>query len=415
MTNVEPIASFTITVFTRHSEDCPKAANPQWKRCDCRKSLYIREGGKTVYVSAKTRSWEQAERVAQVERDKRDPVKVELQKIAESEAAKEAARQQKTVPLSDALKEWLGRMKSVRGTSLAAYDSTTKRILRWAESMQIVNVGDVTPELLSQWHSAWSPDAEEKSNRLALTTQAALLVRIRSFFTWATAIGYTERNPASLLKSITPGDSETMPLTPEQFEELLKATEKMDVESRYNSAKIGQQLRAIFLVQRWTGLRIGDVVKLPKSSLKGNLMRLATQKTGEEIERVVPDEVVKALASLPLRKEEHPDYWFWSRKCSALVNTNKWVRKVRQLNKHLSFRDEEEQPMDFRSHMLRDTFAVQMLLNGMELENVSKLLSHKSIAVTERYYAKWVKARQRKLQMEVKAALRKMGATIGGD
>ncbi len=415
MTIAEPIASFTITVFTRHSEECPKAKNPQWKRCDCRKSLYIREGGKTTYVSAKTRSWEQAERVAQAERDKRDPVKVELQKIAESEAAKEAASQQKTVPLSDALKEWLGRMKSVRGTSLAAYDSTTKRILRWAESMQIVSVGDVTPELLSQWHSAWNPDAEEKSNRLALTTQAALLVRIRSFFTWATAIGYTERNPASLLKSITPGDSETMPLTPEQFEELLKATEKMDVESRYNSAKIGQQLRAIFLVQRWTGLRIGDVVKLPKSSLKGNLMRLSTQKTGEEIECVVPDEVVKALASLPLRKEEHPDYWFWSRKCSALVNTNKWVRKVRQLNKHLNFKDEEEQPMDFRSHMLRDTFAVQMLLNGMELENVSKLLSHKSIAVTERYYAKWVKARQRKLQMEVKAALRKMGATIGGD
>jgi integrase/recombinase XerD len=65
--------------------------------------------------------------------------------------------------------------------------------------------------------------------------------------------------------------------------------------------------------------------------------------------------------------------------------------------------------------MLRDTFAVEMLLHGMELENVSKLLSHKSIAVTEKYYAKWVKARQRKLHTDVKAALRRMGATVGGD
>jgi hypothetical protein len=74
MTNVEPIASFTITVFTRHSAECPKAPNPQWKRCNCRKSLYIREGGKTAHLSAKTRSWEQAERVAQIERDnRRDP------------------------------------------------------------------------------------------------------------------------------------------------------------------------------------------------------------------------------------------------------------------------------------------------------------------------------------------------------
>jgi hypothetical protein len=47
------------------------------------KTLYIREHGKTAYVSAKTRSWEQAERVAASERDKRDPVKIELRKIAD--------------------------------------------------------------------------------------------------------------------------------------------------------------------------------------------------------------------------------------------------------------------------------------------------------------------------------------------
>jgi hypothetical protein len=90
MNIAEPIAYLTISVFTRHSTECPKSDNPQWKRCNCRKSLYIREGGKTTYVSAKTRSWEQAERIAQAERDKRDPVKVKLQNIAESEAAKDA-------------------------------------------------------------------------------------------------------------------------------------------------------------------------------------------------------------------------------------------------------------------------------------------------------------------------------------
>lgn len=57
--------------------------------------------GKTQYISAKTRSWEQAERVAQDERDKRDPVTIELQKIAEREAAKEAAEALHLVPLSE--------------------------------------------------------------------------------------------------------------------------------------------------------------------------------------------------------------------------------------------------------------------------------------------------------------------------
>ena len=47
--------------------------------------------------------------MAQAARDKRDPVKVELQKIAESEAAKDAVRLK---PLSEALEQWLSGMKT---------------------------------------------------------------------------------------------------------------------------------------------------------------------------------------------------------------------------------------------------------------------------------------------------------------
>jgi hypothetical protein len=197
MTNSESIASLTITVFARHSADCPNSANPQWKRCKCRKSLYIREDGKTQYVSAKTRSWEQAERVAQSERDKRDPVKIELQKIAEDQAARAAARQSKLKPLDDALEQWLSGMKGPRNTSLEAYKSTMRRIKRWADSKGLVNVIDVTPDLLDQWRSSWSADAGD--DRLALTTQAALLTRVKAFFRWATAVGYVDRSPASML------------------------------------------------------------------------------------------------------------------------------------------------------------------------------------------------------------------------
>jgi hypothetical protein len=69
------ISPFTISVFTRHSKTCPKAnKGPQFKGCKCRKSLYIRENGKTTYVSAKTRSFEQAERVKRAEMEKRDPL-----------------------------------------------------------------------------------------------------------------------------------------------------------------------------------------------------------------------------------------------------------------------------------------------------------------------------------------------------
>jgi integrase len=68
--------------------------------------------------------------------------------------------------------------------------------------------------------------------------------------------------------------------------------------------------------------------------------------------------------------------------------------------------------MDFRSHMLRDTFAVEMLLAGVLLEKVSKLLTHESVTMTERYYAKWTAPRRQQLEDEAVAAMRRMGVTV---
>jgi len=54
--------------------------------------------------------------------------------------------------------------------------------------------------------------------------------------------------------------------------------------------------------------------------------------------------------------------------------------------------------------MLRDTFAVEMLLAGVPLEQVSMLLGHKSVKITEKHYAPWVKARQEQLAASVRKA-----------
>jgi integrase len=99
---------------------------------------------------------------------------------------------------------------------------------------------------------------------------------------------------------------------------------------------------------------------------------------------------------------------FWGQ----LVNTNKWLRKVNRINDYLCFKDEAGDALAFRSHMLQDTFAVEMLLAGVPPEKVSKLLGHRSVAITERYYAKWSKSRMPQLEDEVIAAMRRMGAKV---
>jgi integrase len=56
-----------------------------------------------------------------------------------------------------------------------------------------------------------------------------------------------------------------------------------------------------------------------------------------------------------------------------------------------------------KSHRLRDTFACELLQQGVPLEDVSKMLGHTSIGTTERHYSAWVKGRQDRLDSLVTA------------
>lgn len=64
----------TVSVITRHHKDCPHKIDAKWQRCECRKSLYIYDDGRTIYKSTRTRSGEQAERLAVIERNTRERI-----------------------------------------------------------------------------------------------------------------------------------------------------------------------------------------------------------------------------------------------------------------------------------------------------------------------------------------------------
>ena len=333
-------------------------------------------------------------------------------RIAAREEAKRAAAKSREYSIDAALDQWIAGFKA-EGSTASSYAVFKNTFLAWAELKGFKMLSDVNADALDSWVASWSPEAKEKINRIRSNTQSFHLTKIKSFFRWATAIRKLDYDPAVMLRSITgEEEEETQSLNSEQFREPLQATHKYEADRRAEKDRLGAAVRAIFLVQRWTGVRLVDALKLTRSGVRGNRLLMKIQKTGDTIDRVVPDEVIEALKAVPLRETMHPDQFFWSRKCNHRVLSGIWTPRVRLLNRYLKFRNEQGEPMRFRSHMLRDTFAVEMLLAGVSLDKVSRLLCHSSVRMTEEHYAPWVRAREQQLEEEAIKAMRKMGAVI---
>jgi len=412
---IEPQTT-TISVFTRHSAECPKT-DPQWKRCTCRKSLYIYEDGKVSYKSAKTRSWEQAEKIADAERAHRDPVKRALKAIEEAEAAKVALATNR-VTVSAALDRWLASLKISNSATLKLYIIVIRKINAWATEQGITHLSQVTSDALDTWRGEWSPAATRKYDRMATTTQSQFQTRLKAFFGWALKLDLIERDPSVVMDSIKTDARQTIPLSSSQFSELLAATDTYDADPDREVLHEGHLLKTLFLLMRWSGLRIGDCLTMARASLKGNSLDLITRKTKAHYRGTLPDEVAGLLRALPQGPGTHPDYFFWSvdstygTLSTYETLTSSWTRAIRDLNRYMRFRDDHGRPVRFHSHMLRDTFAVELLLAGVALEDVSRLLTHKSVRITEKYYAPWIVARQTQLADKLLVAMRKMGATV---
>jgi hypothetical protein len=135
---IEPPNTITVTVYTRHTADCPKRVDRYWKRCKCREALYINENRRYRKVSAKTRSWERAEKLAQIERDRRDPATQLLQEIKEQEVQKLSLQQEKNITVEDASDQWYATKKFKTFQTSSIYVSEARRLKTLANEQGII-------------------------------------------------------------------------------------------------------------------------------------------------------------------------------------------------------------------------------------------------------------------------------------
>jgi integrase len=153
-------------------------------------------------------------------------------------------------------------------------------------------------------------------------------------------------------------------------------------------------LRSLVLVLRYSGMRIGDSVRLTTDQMTGNKLMVYTQKTGVPVNSVLPDFVIRRLEATSSVMGKHL-FWEGTGNLEAIVGS--WQKRLRKLFKLAGV-------SGGHAHRFRDTFAVELLLAGVPLERVSILLGHQSVRVTERYYSAWTDSRQRQVEADLKRA-----------
>jgi integrase len=154
-----------------------------------------------------------------------------------------------------------------------------------------------------------------------------------------------------------------------------------------------------------TGLRVGDAVGFdPRALTKGDSLWIYTyqpqkQKRADKpkvLEAYITDEMKKRIDECTWLSTRGP-FWY-----GTGLDSTPLAQAVYERMQAIGTRTGTT---DCRPHRLRDTFAVRALLRGMQLEDVSRLLGHASVKVTETYYAKWIGSRKRRLERMVAESL----------
>lgn len=300
-------STVTIKVVVRHSKACKNdypGLKQDYKDCDCRKHIYIYENGKGRPISARTRSWEKAEQMAHAERDKRDPVKQRLREIepivAAGMTAMFTAQTAKSMTIEKATDLWLNtKAKDTKAKSSRRTHKTVANCIRgWAEAHNIQMIAEIARINLDEWRGESAPDAVASCSKMDTTTQSQFQGYIVAFCDYMVDLGTIEKSPVASWKGI-PVDCAPQPLTPDQFNDVLNAIQPFCSSEPGYWSEMAAEFRALFLLQRWAGQRILDALVLRRSGLVGNRLSLVTIKTHAVINgRVVPDEVVEALAAI---------------------------------------------------------------------------------------------------------------------
>lgn len=247
-------------------------------------------------------------------------------------------------------------------------------------------------------------------------TRALAVSKLKVFFRESYRRGWTTEALALKIRSPRAVYEQAQPYTDDEVRRVLDEAERLYAVKKYGYASQPHTFRLLLELMLHTGVRVSDAIRYdPGHCTRSEHMwvyrfepckqrRKTTKPRQHEV--FLSDRLHAAIDATPWLSPSHP---FAYRAFGTDAVQEAAVYKTMQL---IGERCGVE---DCRPHRLRDTFAVGMLLKGVPLEEVSHLLGHSSITVTQAHYAPWCPSRKLRLEELVAETLVDAGGNAGWD
>lgn len=409
-----------LALFVRHTKTClgdPAKGKPglldkglsaealrTWRKCGCPKwytGTY--EGRWHPRTSLGTTDWAEAERrLTAIQTGK---------PMVQEQAAPSGG-----VLVKAALEAWLEELAlpdaNIAKSTLLKRQRFAQHLAEFCQSQGVLTIQQFTAPVINRWRASWQKEEHNNGTGLKPSTARLRLARLSLIFKFARRMGWLSQNPMEMVKQAGPSrgpSNRTMPLDEEgdkNYRALLKKIPEYLERHKNVSCILGSKpasLVAITEVMYETGLRVSDAIQLKVDEIEVDQEGWGTltmpQQKGlrhnAQVTIAIPPDLTKRLLALP--KISGP-YVFYDGRSDlrdfCIGNVYRYLRAA----------GEAAGIVGMRPHRLRDSFAVNRLNEGMLLQDVSKLLGHASVTMTERYYSPWVKSRRDALVARRKAA-----------
>jgi integrase/recombinase XerD len=344
-----------LQVYRRHNPArCKHTSTAQYKcRCPIWCDGYI--DGKRVRRSLKIKDWAKAQALVH---------------------KWETEGERPTLPMRATVEHWKDSFladaaaRHLASETVRKYKLLFSQLETFARAKSLVFVADLDLAALTAFRATWHDGALSSAKKTE---------RLRTVLHFAVANKLVADNPAVKLQMPKVKPNPTLPFTDAEMQRIIKA------------GAGNPRTLAFIYIMRYAGLRIGDTTMLAVSALQDDKLHLYTAKTGTPVRVPLPKYIVKALEAVP---RKHPDYFFHTGHSNVREAANTWRRRLAGVFTAAKI-------SGGHSHRFRDTFAVELLQAGVSLENVSVLLGHTNINITQQHYSPWVRTRQEVLEREV--------------